>query len=128
MSQSPPAGYARAVVTVSLWVGAALVGGAAVLEGGFGAAAAGVAIGAAGSFAVLVFRFKSVSNTFASPSAGHAGRGAFFWSLGKMAAVFAVLSLGAMLGPRGAVGALVGLFTTAIGAVGEGVRAAARGK
>ncbi len=118
--------YLRTVVLWSTVVALALVVSAVVAEGRIGAFALGAAIGAAGSFGILTLRVASVSRVLSLGGGRPAARNAFFYSLGKLALAGVALSLGALMGTAGAVGALAGLFATAAGAIGEAVWTSAK--
>jgi len=119
--------YARRLVAWSALSGAVVVAGAAAFEGSPGALTAGAAMGAAGSFATLALRVRSVGKILAAPGRSEAGRSAYLHSLAKLAVAFAVMAAAVQMGAAGAVGALLGLLTTPAAAVWEGVYTAVRG-
>jgi len=119
--------YTRGLVAWSALGGAVVVAGAAAFEGTPGALTAGAAMGAAGSFATLALRLRSVARILAAPGKSQAGRSAYIHSLAKLAVAFAVMAAAVQMGAAGAVGALLGLLTTPAAAVSEGVYTAVRG-
>lgn len=126
MSQAREAGHVRTLVYWSAWVGTALLLAALAAGKGPGPLVGGAALGIAGSFAILWLRTRSVSKVLGASTKGEAARGAFLCSLGKLAVAFVVMSLGALMGKPGAVGALLGLLVTAAATVCEGTYASRR--
>ncbi len=121
MSVAFDAAYARKLFAWSGWVAVLLVMVAMAVEGRPGVLSAGVLLGAAGSFAVLALRMRSVLKVIGASSRGEAARAAFLHSLSKLAVAFVVLAVGAQMGTRGALGTLAGLMATPAATFAEGL-------